>query len=83
MLKRRRTVLCFVHGEVASVVVVVCYDRRTRSALLSRYERSKFATQLVNFWVPCKIGRKFAETASHGAVLCTRGRSKREGCIVL
>ena len=48
MLKRHRKMLCFGLREGASVTVAGCYDRMARSALLSRYTRSKFATQHVD-----------------------------------
>jgi len=83
MLKRRRTVLCFVQGVRASVVVVVSYDIWARDANEQRYGRLKFATQLVDFCAPYEIGQKCAETVPHGAVLCTRGRSDRDFCSVL
>jgi len=58
MLKRRRTVLCFAHGERASAKVVVCYDRGVGRSVVSSYVRSKSAKRCFDFWAPCKIGRK-------------------------
>ena len=57
-LNRRRTVLCFAHREGVNVVVVVYYDRRARTAFLSSYERSKFATQFFDFWRTTKTKNK-------------------------
>ena len=37
----------------------------------------------VDFWRSYKIGQSLAQTAPYVAVLCTRGRSERDGCIVL
>ena len=79
MLKRRRTLLCFEQGVGASATVVLCYDRGVRRGVVSSYERSKFAIRCGDFWATCKIARNDHETASHGSVLCTRGRSERGG----
>ena len=47
-------ILRFGQQDVASSTVPVCYDRRARSALLSRYGRLKFVTQHLDFWPPDK-----------------------------
>jgi len=83
MLKRRRTLLCVVHGEGASVTVQVCHDRRAFHSLVSRYGRLNFATQCVDFCAPYEIDRNYVETAPHGDVLYTRGNCERDGCSVL
>jgi len=71
-LKRCRTVLCFAHEEGASVVVVMCYDRRARSAFLSRNERSKFATPFFDFWAPYEVGRNDTKTGARCSLLAAR-----------
>jgi len=57
MTKWRRLVLCFAHGEEAGEAIVVCIDKRARSALLSSYDRLNFGSQCVDFWLPYKIGQ--------------------------
>jgi len=41
MLKLRRTVFCFAHGEEVGVGIVVLYGRRVKSAFLLKYDRPK------------------------------------------
>jgi len=67
----------------ASASVPVCYDRRERYAFLSRYERSKFATQQVDFRARDETGRNDYKISSYGALLCTRGRGECNGRGVL
>jgi len=62
MLKWCRTVLCSAHGEGLSAKIAVCNDRRALRALMSSYERSKFAIQHVDFCVPCKMVENYIET---------------------
>jgi len=58
-LKRHRTVLCFAHGEEASVEKAVYYDRRAQSALLSRYGCLKFGQHNKKIFVlPTKLVSK-------------------------
>jgi len=47
--------------------------------LVMIYDRPKFVEQRINFWAPDKIGRKYVETAPHGAVHC-RVRRGEHGC---
>ena len=63
-LERGCTVLCIAHGEGASAVVIVCYDKRVGRGVVSSYVRSKFATQRVDFRAPYEMGRINAGTAA-------------------
>jgi len=61
MVKWRRMVMCFGRWEGASVLIVVCYDRREKNTFLSRYECSKFGQDNKSIFVaPCKIAQKYA-----------------------
>ena len=63
----RRTVLCFAHGEGASVFVVVCHNRRALRVLLSSYGRSNFATQHVDVFGSLK---NCSERRQNGVARC-------------
>ena len=68
--KTKLTRLCVAGGGGANVCVAVYHDRRAQSALFSRYERSKFAIQRIDFWVPSKIARNDREMTPHVAGCC-------------
>ena len=50
------------------------YDRRVCDGDERRYLRLYFVLQFLDFLSPYEIGRKYVETAPHGAVICTHAR---------
>ena len=82
MLKRRNTLLCFAHGEG---------EREKYSVLMIEEQMTSISDVTgvrrlycdVDFWAPYKIAKLFVETATHGAVLSSQGRSEHDGCNVL
>ena len=62
MLKWRRTVVCLVHGEGASAIVIVCYDRRACDNDEPRYGRARSTTTSLRSFACIKTHLSFINT---------------------
>ena len=75
--KLSRTVLCFAHGEGASVAVVMCVTSMCNSTAVRSLQND-----VSIFGLP-KHRHFVAKTAPYIAALCTRGRGECGSCGVL
>ena len=72
--KRRIVVLCPAHGLGASATVSICKLERGMPPKSDNTAVRSLSNNVSIFWLPTKHRYFGAETASYGAVRCTRGR---------